>query len=576
MHTHQSMRGDSTTASRADAHPGIAGLLVAAFVCALFAAAASWALFVQLRRAGLQEDNGFFLRLFLKAALFTIAAGVLPFALKWLRYAPPAGAGQPRTPDSGAYLRILQGLAALVAVLLVFPHLRAYPWTGPDELHHLIVSKNLAESGVYASGHPATGLRYFDPYDSVGAPVIAPIALAFRVAHTDYVYGRLLIACFYLALCTGVYFLFAPAFGRAAAATAVLLMTTAFGTVYFARSVYGEVPALAFFVFGLILWRAALAAPRPVPASLAAGVCFGLAVLTKAFMLVAACPFLGVFIFDRMHGKTIRWRPNLWTAAGLVATIMFWAAIESAFGPPAAESPSMLVYYRHYLMFGLEESAAGWRWLLGQPVSFALGLAAFAIGGRALLRERYDPALLVLLLTALLFAFWWVFFTPGNIPRYMWYSAAIAGMFAGVVLERMRAVLAERRLPVPQRAAATALIFALLATGFHRVAPEVEKVYGHDQMVGELEMANYVRSLPANTRIATTYWAAARSVTFFTGKPLDIVDDPECARAQYDVIIMDSYTETVPPRLALNAPRVGRYLIVSDSAPNNGDRTNVR
>ena len=32
---------------------------------------------------------------------------------------------------------------------------------------------------------------------------------------------------------------------------------------------------------------------------------------------------------------------------------------------------------------------------------------------------------------AALFGFWWIFFTPGSIPRYMWYSGAIVAAFSG-------------------------------------------------------------------------------------------------------------------------------------------------
>src|SRR5690606_29512458 len=116
--------------------------------------------------------------------------------------------------------------------------------------------------------------------------------------------ARAIIAAFGVGLVTMIYFLFRPLYGARASALASLFSLAAFGTIYLSRSLYGEVPALAFIVLGLLAWRRGLAEGARA-FLVAAGICFGLAVLTKAFMAVALLAVVGVYVFDRTTHRRI-------------------------------------------------------------------------------------------------------------------------------------------------------------------------------------------------------------------------------------------------------------------------------
>ena len=254
--------------------------LVMALVCSAFAAAASWVVAYLYFAGSFGDSPGFGLRILVKAIAFTVAAG----ACLWVvakRIVPPAG------PDStidvvrsGSKWSFIP--AALLAALLLFSNLDRHPWPAPDELHHLIVARNLAAHGAYASGL-APDLVWFDRYDSVGAPVIGLVAGAFKLFGVGIASARGVLASFGVALTILVYFVFLPLYGARASGLASFLALAAFGTIYLSRSLYGEVPALAFVLLGLLAWRRGLRRGG-FGLLMAAGLCFGLAILTKAFI----------------------------------------------------------------------------------------------------------------------------------------------------------------------------------------------------------------------------------------------------------------------------------------------------
>lgn len=96
------------------------------------------------------------------------------------------------------------GLLAVLVCTLFLPRLDVYPWAAPDEVHHLTVAKNIAVHGAYASGHPDRGLDYFDTYDSVGGPVLLPVAGAFTVFGAGLGVARGVMVLFFLTSAGGV------------------------------------------------------------------------------------------------------------------------------------------------------------------------------------------------------------------------------------------------------------------------------------------------------------------------------------------------------------------------------------
>lgn len=539
---------------------------VAVFACSAFTVVAGCALIVLYLRGDFSEEAGFLARLTIKTALFGVLAVASGLCAR--RYAGDIDleSDHAREPsESRATSRVLLGAAILVPLVLILPNLGAYPWPAPDELHHLVVARNIAEYGAYASGHPDGGLIYFDIYDSVGPPVILPVAAIFKVSGTELAGARLVIALSYLVLCVLVFVIMRDSFGPNPAALSVLMMTMAFGSIYLARSLYGEVPAFMFFMAGLYLWRRALDTSKNAVLLILAGLCFGLAVLTKTFILIGAWAFVGVWLYDRLTYRRIGFRHMALPFGGLLLALGAWAGIELALSRPGSGDESTLVYYRHSLMFGLDTLRSIQPQLFAQ--AFALIAAAITIAFIVphVFRSRYDPALAVLLLLAALFAFWWLFFTPGRIPRYLWYSCAIAGIFAGPFLHFLSGQLRRRNVSGPGAVAAVCLV-VVVVTGLIRTVPQLHYVLFDDRTETERQLARYIQSLPEGTTIATTYWPAQRSVNFLANRHIDRFHEPHPDYSGYDTVIFSERMPPVPPAALEHGKRLGHYYVFSPGA----------
>ncbi|MCH8037940.1 MAG: glycosyltransferase family 39 protein [Proteobacteria bacterium] len=549
---------------------------LAVFVCSAFAAAAGCVLMLLYMRGDFTEDPGFFLRLALKTAFFSLTTIGSGWALRrqapmCIREAPCTREETRATSSTFAVLFI----AAAATMLLVLPNLGAYPWPAPDEMHHLIVARNLAEHGSYASGHPDGSLIYFDPYDSVGPPVILPVAAAFKVFGSELAPARIVIALFYFALCAFVFLLMRRPFGPTPAAGAVLMMTMAFGSVYLARSLYGEVPALMFLLAGLWCWGRALDSVKSVALPLAAGLCFGLAVLTKTFVLIGAWAFVGVWLYDRLTYKRIALRHVALPLAGMFAVPAAWAAVEFAYRHLASGEGSTLVYYRHSLMFGLDSLPSASTLLLTQALPILAAVSAFIFVAPRVFRDRYDPPTMVLFLLAVLFAFWWIFFTPARIPRYMWYSCAIAGMFAGTFMCYLLGRVLEGKRRMRWAAPALAMAALIVGTGVMRVVPQLQFVLLEDRVKSERDLARYLEALPTETRIATTYWPAQRSANFLADRSIAVIDPAAENHPDYDTIVYSTRVPPVPSEAFAKGVTIGHYVVLTTRS-NEEDPSNDR
>jgi 4-amino-4-deoxy-L-arabinose transferase-like glycosyltransferase len=532
--------------------------LVAAFICAAFAAAASGVVAVLHFSGSFAEGPGFGLRIVSKSLLFIALSGILLGCVH--RYARVRLMEQEHAPAAAAsrwgFLP-----AMLVAALLFFPNLSRHPWPAPDELHHLIVARNLAEHGAYASGMPPN-LVYFDSYDSVGAPVIAPVAAAFKAFNVGIVPGRLVLAAYGVALTPLVYFLFLPIFGARASGMAAALPLASFGTIYLSRSLYGEVPALVFVLGGLLLWRRGLRAPRGGAVLALAGAFFGLAVLTKAFMAAAALAVVGAYVFDRATHRRISPRGILVPAAGALTMLALWQAVEFSQRHLQTAKPSLLLYYRHSLSFGVESLWDNLPILATVLPVVLLGIVAIGAAVPRVFRDHYDPALVVVVMLVPLFAFWYAFFTPMHIPRYLWYPAAVAAMFCGPLVAR--AFSAGILLPVrPRRLMLARGTLAVLMAWVYAfpLADSAYKVFASDQAGPDQAVARYIAGLPADTKVATTYWPAERLLNFLLERPVTVLDPGDAQVPDYDVLIESDRVRWSAPADERAGQRFGHYVV---------------
>lgn len=509
------------------------GTLLVALVCSMFATLGTGATAIWMLLGAFEEEGSYLFRLLVKCSFFGALSFGIVYLLRHLSHDANASSLSPTREDEPAWLLpVILVCVALPTLLLVLPNLTTYPWTAPDELHHLIVAKNLAEQNAYASGHPDGEFRYFDNYDSIGAPVIAPIAVAFKAFGVRLEAARLVIAVSYIVLSGLAFFLIRPHVGSLGAGVSVLVLLTSFGSVYLARSLYGEVPAFALFLAGLLAWRHSI--DRNPTFAILAGVCFGLAALSKSILLITVCAFAVVWIFDQLGARKIRVSNVLMTAAGVGIVFLAWSSYKWLYRDVAYQAPSMIVYYRHYLVFGTDSLLRGAQWFLERPGTTFLAIVTLGSAGRLLLRKSLDPALMVLALTGVLFTFWWLFHTPGTIPRYLWFSFASVAIFSGSLLEVFRNGLAAIPSKGLRYAVAAVTLSVLTAPCLWRASEQLGLVYGADEMSSDRAAMQYLDDLPADATVATTFWPLERSAIFFSDRAIGIIENDS---ADYDYII---------------------------------------
>ncbi len=524
------------------------------FTCSLFTAAASLVLlfFGTLPR---ELTYGLWMRLGLFSFITGISGWTLQRTLSGLYSTPPPALTPTAFSLQSTAFHCLLLLAGLVfAATLVFPRLDAYPWAAPDEMHHLIVAKNLAVYGEYASGSPQAGFKRFDPYDSVGPAVILPVAASFRVFGVSVRSARIVMALFFLLVCIAVYWFVAPMFGRTAALLGLFLVPMAFSSIYLGRTLYGEVPAWCFFLWGLCVWRKTLVSGN-AGLGLAAGILFGLAILCKSILILMAFPAFGVFVFDRLSHRRLSWPGIGMPLAGICIPLFTWLGVVSWFGTVGGTTGGTWGLYQHYLLFGLAPAWNGFQeTLLMYPLTHLVLFAAILSIITLPFFLRHDPPSMLLLLTAGFFAYWWLCFTPGQLPRYLWYSYVTASLCLGISLN-----LFLQQGPMKHLRLSTALVLVLPFLSW--TAQQAHEVHTNTEMQGDTALAEYVAGLPADTRIATTFPPLSNALLFFTGRTIDTGSSAETLLDTHDVVVIRD--DRPPPARACK--RIGPYLVIEPS-----------
>ena len=540
--------------------------VAACFACALFTVLASAAVFAVYAAGMLDGSVRDMLVLAAKAVCFAGVAGVSLWAMKHCGVPERRAVRHEVAPPCARATFLLAFLGPLFfAALLVFPRLDAYPWPAPDETFHLTMARNIAEHGQYASGRPETGFILFDGYASVGPSVLLPIALAFRIFGMSLVAARVVMALYFLALCAVVFLLLHRRFGALASSAGVLFTTGSFGSVYLARSLYGEVPALFYVLLALLLWRRMLEKPTAYLSGALAGVAFALALFSKLFFVIAVAPMLAVAILDHLHLRRMTWRCLLVPAAAFAIVWGGWMTLQAVYADPeAGGAVENAGQHIHNLLFGFTSFTVTARWLLERPVTLVVSIMAVVYMAMKALRKPRDPALMILALMAPFFVFWWLFFTTGRHPRYIFYACAIAGLASGPLLVAIGRFAVDRRnASAAMRMAAVLLVVLGLSPALARTWRQARLVYTSTEAYDDLAIADYVRELPAETRLATTYWPLSRTLDFLADRHVEVLRDlPEDVR-QFDMIIVDTQTQE---EMLMDHPEVksiGRYAVLS-------------
>ncbi len=534
-------------------------LLVLVLVCAAFTCVAS-AVVCALALAGhIAYETPFLVKLLIRIAGFGAISAVAGFALLRTR---PSLAEIPLPPTPGPQWRLVL-IPCAVAAVIAFPRLGATPHVEPDEWHHLDVARNLAVHGLYASGNPEDGFVLFDSYDSVGPPVILPVAAAMRLGGPHLESARLVMAVFFVAFAGVIYLFVAPVFGGWAAVASSLLALGAWGSAYLGRALYGEVPALMFLLLALIAGRAAIQRQHPWSWGIAAGALFGLAVLSKYYLLMALWPLLGALILDRITAKRIRWVHVVSPAIGAFTIIATWSAVQMfAERNVTHAAGGQLSMYQHNILFGIEgvENTIGY--LATQPASTLAMVAGLAFGAWLVRRHIADPTVAALWLFAAFQWYWWVFFNTGNLPRYSWYgwaaTAILLGPLLNMLIESLRTPRTDQQLSRPLAIACCA---AMVIPAAVRTAQETQRAFQSDEMESTRALAMYVASRPDEDRIAAAFWPLERSIQFLSGRTIARLGDTDTAN-EYDVVLVnaDSNAQWIHGR---PAKRFGPYAAIT-------------
>jgi hypothetical protein len=202
---------------------------------------------------------------------------------------------------------VIVGVALAILILATF-NLERYPTIWFDEGSHLHVPKALVEQGVYADTS-AEGFRYFGPTTGIGPTVLLPIAGMFQLAGIGLVQARLVMVG-YLLLAVFAFAIAARRLhGDRAALLGLALLLTAPGVnlLYVGRQVLGEVPALAFLMFGVFFWtRSVDRAAHRWRDLLWASLALALMALTKnQFALILVPSFVVLLVVDRVYYRTL-------------------------------------------------------------------------------------------------------------------------------------------------------------------------------------------------------------------------------------------------------------------------------
>ncbi len=497
-------------------------VLIAGAMCASFGAFGMWILVWAWMGSDAPFGN-----LLIKALFLSIAAG--GFSVLAIRSVLRVGVeSNPPGLPSPSQLSLVVPVVVFIAILLL-PGMGQSPKAEPDELHHLIVARNIAEHAVYGSGHPDSGFIEFDQYDSVGAPVLLPVAMALKIGGTSFVSARFVMALFGIVLGVAAFLIVGRREGPWAGVVAAALVMTAPMSVYLGRTLYGEVPALLFFFLGAAFWGRGIEKGQ-WPWHGIAGLCLGMAILSKTFMVIAAWPFAVVGVYLLLTTPSLRWHAVVLPPIGVALIVGLWTVYEQSQAHDVGESAaSTLFEYQHFLLFGIEPLPQTIPWWLHHPGFTLTSLVGFGWAGAQLFTRRRDPAFAVIYLFGVLVIFWWLFYSTGRTPRYLWYACAIGGLFAGM------AIVDLCRRSGRKSIAAILAALVILSAGWRTVG-EIRLIHFRDQHEHERALVDWMGELPEDSQIATAFWPLQRLGNFAANRPVALARGGE----EWDVLLWKS------------------------------------
>lgn len=444
-------------------------------------------------------------------------------------------------------------MAAFLAFLALYnqPY---YPSTWFDEGLVLQGAMNLVKYGKYAM-LSVEGFRILDqPLIANGPGIVLPLSAVFSLFGAGLLQARLLAAAFFLAA-AGLFFRFSSRLYTPLAAgisLLILLSVPSEGFVVYGRQVLGNVPGLAYFFTGCLLF-VRLCERKHVKFAFASGLCFGLALITKGqYWLIV--PVWGLVILaDLFYYKQMGLKSGMALLGTVILCLALWQLTQYFLVGTenymahldAIRSSSKVTVFAFEPVRFLHGS-----WYLirsGFPITI---FPALLIGAWES-RDR-SPAGLTKFFLALFATIWVVWFLVASIGwnRYLFEAYVAGAVFSGYAILKIKdsAPFLRDRFPNLSRsihldrlAIGAYLTAVILFTAFGFIS-QVRNIV-RDPDISAFRFADYLESTVSSGEVVESWeWqidALAPSLTYH--HPTNIWVDRKTAEIHFDTPVSESY-----------------------------------
>ncbi|MFA5830721.1 MAG: glycosyltransferase family 39 protein [Candidatus Paceibacterota bacterium] len=246
------------------------------------------------------------------------------------------------------------GLSAifLIAGFFSFFHLTEAPAVWYDEGYYTQIARNIALQGVWGI-QEAPGIFTSIAGVTAGYPLIAPVALSYKIFGIGVFSGRFVAAMYILAVVLMAYFFVRRLFGVPAALASGILLAT-FPVLYGGgKSILGEVPAFFFLITALFFFERALELRKKTDIALA-GIFLGVMASAKVTFLLAGLPAFGLAVLLYRRRVPCDFASIFAFFAGFLPPFLLWIATQFSKGDTVS---SVLKFYFNPYSVGLAISS---------------------------------------------------------------------------------------------------------------------------------------------------------------------------------------------------------------------------
>ncbi len=456
-------------------------------------------------------------------------------------------------------------------------------------------ARTLVEKGRWATTY--RGLNDFDLRVQTGPAVIVPVAYAFRDLGVNSTTAQI-PNLIYLVLLFALAATYANRHGGPVAAMlAVLLLLGVPRLFTLGLGVLGEVPAVVFFLAGLICLDL-VTERRWIVAALAAGGCFGLAVSTKIMMVMAVAVVLPVAVADRLSTRRVSFRHWIAMVAGFILALLpfevvrlraltlsgslqWWEQLlRRSFSQGTSvgfADPTLGIgkSVRHLAVLAQHLSSPEW-------LTFIVLACPFLLFAVLMLRDRPEAeahrrvslsAVVLAAATAVLVG-WWLTMSPTG---HTWLRRVLAGLIllaelsSIIIVEAGRHVVAsarEVRSASERRSVRLAVEVAvtLLLCWFWLIGNGVASLGAVAEMTPEREwtdvMVTAINRLPPDATIYAEGWYEAPTLAALTGRSFRDLD--QFPLSEYRTPLHETYF-VVDDHMSRNRPDMVESLLARAS-----------